>query len=153
MGMVATRRTFVAAGLGLAFGAVLALSVVRAEGTAKEVTIDNFTLSLLPGTLCQQCVCACVGAPSVRAWYTQYGRLRLMRRPPRHSRACRLRYPWRRFSPADIANQTSQLPLWHFDVTMPIREGVAIPLGSTQSGRAHTPDLRYVLNFTLLQAW
>ena len=45
MGMVATRRTSVAAGLGLAFGAVLALSVVRAEGTAKEVTIDNFTFT------------------------------------------------------------------------------------------------------------
>jgi amicyanin len=46
MGMIATCRTLAAAsGLGLAFGAVLALSVVRAEGTAKEVTIDNFTFA------------------------------------------------------------------------------------------------------------
>lgn len=39
-----TRRTLATAvGLGLALGAVLALDVVKAEGTAKEVAIDNFT--------------------------------------------------------------------------------------------------------------
>src|SRR3569623_173769 len=44
LGMIASCRTFAAAsGSGLAFGAMLALSVVRAEGPAKEVTIDNFT--------------------------------------------------------------------------------------------------------------
>lgn len=46
MDMRANRRTLVAAaGLGLAFGAALALGAVRAEGTAKEVTIDNFTFA------------------------------------------------------------------------------------------------------------
>jgi len=44
MGMIANRRTFVAAAVfGLASGAMLELGVVKAEGTAKEVTIDNFT--------------------------------------------------------------------------------------------------------------
>jgi amicyanin len=44
MGMIANRRTFVAAAVfGLASGAMLGLGVVKAEGTAKEVTIDNFT--------------------------------------------------------------------------------------------------------------
>ncbi len=46
MGMIATCRALTfASGLGLAFGAVLALGVVRAEGTAKEITIDNFTFA------------------------------------------------------------------------------------------------------------
>lgn len=51
-----TRRTLAATvGLGLALGAMLALEVVRAEETGKEVTIDNFTfapaeLSIAVGT-------------------------------------------------------------------------------------------------------
>src|SRR3569623_1061926 len=44
MGMIANRRTFVAAAVfGLASEAMLELGVGKAEGTAKEVTIDNFT--------------------------------------------------------------------------------------------------------------